>query len=468
MRHVLGIDLGTSNLKVAVVDELGRTVALARTPVGYTSGFTSKGEITCVVDVSYFFRIIKGSIKDALTRAGNPAVEAVSYSSQANTFLLVDPEGTALTPLVSWQDQRAGGATNLVEGISTRPEFTATTGLGVFSTGMAAAKLAWIQRHEPSLWSRVGKVLSISDFFCHELTDRYSGDSGTASLTGLWDIRHEQWWAEALTHFKLYEDMLPRLSRPGQVIGRISSDGAAEFGLPEGIPVAAGSLDHFMAAVGSGVGSVADASESTGTVVACVRPTDRFDPAGGKAVGPGTVRGTYFELAFADGGGSLLRDYRDRSGTGLTFAELDSLAERAAPAGELLISYLNGATVAGADGEHGAHARAIMEAVAVRLARLIDRVYPGGRPQRVSSTGGGGASTVWAQIKADVLNCDIVLTRNDEPACQGAAFFAAAAAGWFSLDQGIPATWVRPWKVFHPSSVNSKRYAAILADIQAE
>jgi xylulokinase len=467
MSHVLGIDLGTSNLKVALVDRSGQTTALIRTPISYTTGFTSEGEITSVVDVAFLSGILKAAIKDAIAQTGNPLIEAVSYSSQANTFLLVDPEGTPLTPFVSWQDQRAEGLQDLVESICKRPEFTATTGLGVFSTGMAAAKLSWIQRHEPFLWRRVGKVLSISDFLCHALTDRYPGDSGTASLSGLWDIRREQWWSHALSHFGLSEDMLPRPCRPGKVIGRISLAGAVKLGLPEGIPVAAGSLDHHMAAIGAGVGEVSDASESTGTVVACVRPTDQFEPADGKAVGPGVTPETYFELAFADGGGSILRDYRKRAAAELSFAELDSLAEVVAPTDGLLISYLNGDSVEVVDDNHGVHARAIMEAVAIRLARLIDTVYPDGRPRCISSTGGGGASSIWAQIKADVLDCDIVQPRSEEPACQGAAFFAAAAAGWYSLEQGIPAAWVRPRKVFHPSSANKARYARLLVRLQA-
>jgi xylulokinase len=466
MSHVLGIDLGTSNLKVALVDRSGRTTALTRTPMAYRTGLTSSGEMTCVVDAKDFVGLLRTAIKDAITQAGDSNIDAVSYSSQANTFLLVDAGGTPLTPFISWQDQRARGLEDLVQDICKLPEFTPTTGMGVFSTGMAAAKLSWIQRHEPSLWQRVGKVLSISDFLCHALTDGYSGDSATASLTGLWDVRNECWWGEALTHFALSTDMLPQPSRPGRVIAGISSAGAAGFGLPEGIPVAAGSLDHHMAAIGAGVGEVSDASESTGTVVACVRPNDRFEPAEGKVVGPGVAPGIYFELAFADGGGSLLRDYRENSAAELTFADLDDLAEGAQPAGELMVSYLNGESVEAVGGNHGVHARAIMEAVAVRLARLIDRVYPDGRPRRIWLTGGGGASSVWAQIKADVLDSDIVLTRSDEPACQGAAFFAAAAAGWFPLGQGIPAEWVRPQRIFHPSSAGKTRYAELLARLQ--
>ncbi|MBT3275648.1 MAG: hypothetical protein HN368_21010 [Spirochaetales bacterium] len=468
MAYSVGIDLGTTNLKVAFVDRSGRIKGLAKKEIEYDQQDLGEGRNLCEFSADYFTESLRSAIETARIACGASIsdIEGISYSSQANTFLLLNASKIPLTPIISWQDTRAADFGDEIGGLSGHPDYLRISGMGISSTGLTAAKLLWFQKHKPDLWKQTRHVMSISDYLCFLLTGKSVGDSGTASLSGLQNIQEGTWWPEALKIIGITEAMLPVLHRPGAVLGRISREGANILGLPEGIPVAAGSLDHHAAGVGCGAGSITEGSESTGTVIACLRISPAYQPETGCCIGPDTDDGRYFRLTISNMGGSVLKEYRNQHAKDITYSDLDRLASGIEPGSAgLLGEYIAGA-VSGTDfTDCGLHARAIMESVAARMGGLIDSLFPEGRPSQLSSTGGGGTSEVWSRIKADLLGIEMRRIRAEEPATLGAAFFAAAAAGWFLLEKGIPAEWVETAGIDVPNQQQNKKYIKLLKDI---
>ena len=465
MTAVLGIDLGTTYFKAGLFSDGGALLGLGRVAVDAETGAAGRFELSA----SRFQDLLRAVIRQALDAAGLPAagIRAVSYSSQANSFLLLDGGSRPLSPVILWQDRRVGEVPAELARLRTRADFLAVTGLDLVGPLGCAAKLLWLRDREPEAWRQTRMIMTVSDYLTYLMTGDRAGDSGTASLLGAWDLPAGRWWPDALEELHVEESFLSRLSPPGTVIGQTSRGATDLFGLPQGIPFAVGSLDHHMAAVGSGVGPLASVVESTGTVLACFAESARFSPRPLCAMGPGVAGAApFYSLAFHDSGAVVLEWYRKRYAEDLSFDELAARAG-AVPIGSGGLTCLPLAdTYPGKDGfisvrpehGHGHFARAIMESIAAELSLLLGRLCDGSLPGRLLSSGGGSRSDLWLQIKADVTGCTLLTTGFPEAACAGAAMLAACAAGWFSSPIEASSAWVRVEKTIAPDPGNRARY----------
>src|SRR5690606_17815131 len=137
-------------------------------------------------------------------------------------------------------------------------EFGSRAGFEGSSINAAPAKWLWFQAQQPELWAHTRRIMTLPDYLIFALTGERVGDAGTAALLGIYDLKSRGWWPEALHHFGIGHEMLSAPLRPGSFGGRTVAAAIELLGLPAGIPVALGSLDHHVAALGSGLGSVAD------------------------------------------------------------------------------------------------------------------------------------------------------------------------------------------------------------------
>ncbi len=434
MDLLLGIDLGTSYFKLALFDR-----SLVLRGLGRIAVPTREDGDRRELDPEAFWQTLRTGLAQALAAAGAQAadIRGLSWSSQANSFLLLDADQTPLTPLILWTDRRGTTLPGPIRQLAERPDYVAVTGIGT-GTGpnTAFAKLLWFQAEEPGVWTRADRFLTISDYLAFSLTGTFQGDAGTASLLGGMDQQTLAWWPEALRAVNLDASRLSTPLRPGTRLGRVTAAGAARLGLPAGIPVAAGSLDHHAASLGAGLGNGADVSESTGTVLACIGLTDTYRPRAGICFLPGLRPGTYAMLAFDNNGAGVLEWYQRTFAPNLTFRELDQLAESVPADCDGLVArplpHLQPG-LTGFDHRRDAHgpghyARAIMTATTDKLGELLDRLSPERRPGAAVATGGGAHSPFWLNLKRERLGINIFPAACPEPACRGAALLAARVA----------------------------------------
>ena len=427
-----GIDLGTSFFKLGLFDRTGQLRGLARSAV---PAETQDGR--CELGVEPFWATLASLLSEALRQAGAgpESIAAVSYSSQANSFILMDGDDQPLTPLILWPDGRARGHTQPLEWLWGLVNFAEVTGIGISPTHeFAAGKLAWFRRGQPDLWSRVRRVKTISDYLVWGLTGRHGGDQATASLLGLWDVRGQQWWPAAIDLIGLDRAWLSTLAPPGTHLGPICADGAGRLGLPAGTPLAAGTLDHHAAAIGAGLAGPGELSVSLGTVLACVQLDDAYRPLAGCCVGPGTAGG-YYRLAFHSDGVGLIDWYQRNFAPQLTVADLLDLASDVPADCDGLQALpnvrehhgLTGLTGRRPTHGHGHFARALATQVAGNLAVLVGKLCDGGRPHRVIATGGGTRHPLWLELASEALGVAVTASDYPEPACRGAAILASMA-----------------------------------------
>lgn len=453
---VLGIDLGTTYFKFGLFDPTGTLRGLGR--VATSAQVDTAGR--CEMSADDFWKHLERGLAEALAQAEARVEEivAVSYATQANTFLLLDADLKPLTPILFWPDRRAMEAGSDIERLGELPGFASTSGVGGnLSPLLAAAKIKWFQRHEAKLWERTRHVMTISDYLTWGLTGQLVGDSGSAALLCLLDARHGTWWPTALEVCELPTERMSRLLAPETLVGPVVGKAAAALGLSPAASFSVGSMDHHVAAMGAGVGPLGDCSESTGTVVACAAPVSAYVPAKNVCLAPGLGAG-YYAMTFDDNGAAALDWYRRTYTPQMSFEELVQLAAEVPPGAEGLQALpcphhcpgLEGFTGRRSEQGPGHYVRAILESVTESLAGCV-AALPSDQPiRRILATGGGAKSDLWLQIKADRLGTTFVRPNCLEPACRGAAMIAAAATGWFERPAEACAQWTQIERTVHP------------------
>ncbi len=432
MPLLLGLDLGTSYFKVGLFAPDGRLRGLGRVRVVTDAPAAGRVELP----VERFWTLLRTGLAEALRAADAVPgdIAGVSYSSQATSLLLLDASDCPLTPLVLWTDTRGAPVEDPVAAFAATPEFQLRTGHAGFAAESAVPKLRWFQRERPDVWARVGRVMTISDYLTFALTGERSGDASTAAFLGLQDLGTGDWWPAALAEFGLPEGMFSRLRRPGMPCGRTTASAEPLLGMPAGVPFAVGAIDHHAAAIGAGLGTLAEVSISTGTVLAALALVDRMEAREDCYHGPHTDGRRFYRLAFDADGAGKLEDYQRRLAPGRPVGELIEAADRARAAGEA--------------GPLESGVLDILGEVARTQAGLVARVASLAKVRRVVATGGGARSDLWLQMKAAALGAAVVRPAVEEPASLGAAVFAAAAAGVHPTIESAAGAMVRAAKEF--------------------
>lgn len=458
---VLGVDLGTSYFKLGLFDKSGALRGIGRVHVRKDSGDGSR----CEIPVDRFWELLSRGLDEACSEARTTAasIRAVSYASQANSFVLLDEQMNPLTPMILWCDDRAGDMAD-VNNLFDKNVFMERSGMGIAcSHQFCVSKLLWFQRYQPELWSCTAYMMSISDYFTYVLTEQLVGDVGTASLLGLLNIQSGTWRQDIIDLTRV------QLSTPlpsGTFAGKITHEGANRLGLPSGIPFILGSLDHHMAGIGAGLGHVAGMSESTGTVLACLKVIQNFMPRLNVCTCSGLEKDQYYQLAFSSNGAGILDWYQRHHAAQCSISDLERMAEIVDIGSNGLFAQPDAELLPDFDGfrnreQHhgpGHFVRAIMESTAASLLRLMELLSNGKHPERIVATGGGAQSDLWLQIKSDLSGIEFIRTNVPEPACFGAAMLASLAVNWFPDLSAVSDAWIKINRSFKPIHNNNLKY----------
>lgn len=465
MGYFLGIDLGTSYFKTGIFDEKGRLCGLGRQPVRKNS---SDG-FTCELPVNTFWDTLRNCVTEAMTAANmNPeSILSISYSSQANSFILLDRNNNPLTPIILWPDKRAENLEMPIDLLLTNPEFHEKTGLGINPNHeFALAKINWFQQMQKPVWEKVKSIMSISDYFTFILTGQKISDYSTASLTGMLDVSQCRWWNEMLELAGIEISQLSKPQRVGSYVGRMEAEGAKRLGLKQGIPFFLGGLDHHVSAIGAGLPYSRNISESTGTVLACVSYVDKYLPQPQICIAPGLDDNHYFQMAFDENGAVALEWYQKNYAPEFSVPELLEMAAKIDIGSEGLVAKscvfnfegLTGFTHTTYLHQHGHFIRAILESTSLSLSRILMGL-PGRKGfEGVVSTGGGAKSRLWVSIKADMLDTSFFIPECNETACLGAAMLGAVGVNEFdNVDDAIK-HWVRFKEIIDSNKTNNFNY----------
>jgi xylulokinase len=478
MRYLLGIDVGTTSVKVGLISERGELEALAIKE--YSLLTPSANRVECAVDV--YWESCKDGIREVMgkSRVAPSSILALGLSSQGETLVCLDSEGKALRRAIVWLDSRAYEEADIISKEIPIEVWFEKTGMPEVSPMWPICKILWLKRNEPCIFERTAKFLLLKDYLIWRLTGEIVTDPSVSSSTGYLDILNKRWWDEALNILEIGRDKLPELLQSAEIAGKLGVVVAEELGLPAGIPVVTGGMDQMVGALGAGNVRPGLITETTGTALAIIATTNTpiFDPQRRIPCSPHCIPNAYVLMPYTETAGIVLRWFRDNfpSLKGIEdYEEMLSLAKSIPPGSDGLIAipYFKGSfcpnynpdargAIVGITLNHSrAHfIRAIVESVCFMLRENIELLRSLSIPiEKVRSLGGASKSDIWLQIKADVLNLPVEAPLNSESAVFGAGILAGIGCGVFSFDMVDQLVKIR--RVFEPDPEVSLLYEKI-------
>ncbi|KAL3074253.1 hypothetical protein niasHS_015083 [Heterodera schachtii] len=431
----LGIDLGTSAVKVLLISADQSVVGSASVPLKVSRPFDGWSE-QCPSD---WLRATREAI-DQL-RHSNPkafcALRGIGLSGQMHGAVLLDAAGVPLRPCILWNDMRSHRE---ADELNADARFRTITGNAVFP-GFTAPKLAWVRRNEPEIFAKIAKILLPKDYLRFWLTGAYFSDLSDASGTCWLDMARRCWSVALLSAVGLSVSQMPLLVESTSSAGTLRTELAKEWGLSERAVVAGGAGDNAAAACGAGILRPGDALLSLGTSGVLFCPVDYFR-ADGAADGVHTF--CFLPTMWHQMGVILSATDSLNWLTKLTGASPDELTAELggdlnAPGAVIFLPYLSGERTPHNDAiirgsftglshqtDRKALTQAVLEGVAFAFRDSLEALCKSGTkmPSRIIATGGGVRCAYWMKLIATVLGVQIEVP-TEESGNLGAAFGAA-------------------------------------------
>jgi xylulokinase len=470
--YLLGVDIGTTSLKVTVFDEVGNILKNLQREYVLITPSAEWVEL----EVSTYWASFCSLIRELLADINPSAIKAIGIDSQGETLICLGKDGEPLRNAIVWLDNRSSEESKSIEEEFGRERVFKTTGQPEIIPTFPATKILWLKNKEPEAFHKIHKYLLLKDYLIYKLTGRFSTEGSILSSSLLFDITKKRWWSEILDFIGITSSHLPEIVEPGEPAGRISNNVKAELGLSTNTQVVHGGMDQTAGMIGAGNVKPGMVSETTGAALAICATLDK-PVISEKYLIPcqyHSVKNKYLLQPWCPTAGMSLKWLRDKFCEGRTYDELTKLACDVEPGSEglVLLPHLAGAgspefnpdargVFFGFTLRHGKEhfIRATMESIAFMIRRNIEVLKGMGiEAKEIRVLGGGAKSFLWNSIKADVTGRPIVSLENEECATSGSAILAGVAAGVYSSLEEAIGRVVKEKERFFPRKENEEIY----------
>ncbi len=445
--YYIGIDLGTSAVKLLLVDELGRVAneVSREYPISFPHPGWSEQE-----PEDWWSAVLKG-VPELVSGVDTGLVRGIGLGGQMHGLVALDGDGSVIRPAILWNDGRTSKEVDYLNGTVGRDRLSAYTANIAFA-GFTAPKLLWMRSNEPENFKKIEKIMLPKDYLVYKMTGVHATDYSDASGMLLLDVQHKRWSKEMCGICGVSMPQLPKLYESWQSVGTLKPDVAAAFGLSENVLVCAGAGDNAAAAVGTGTVGTGGCNISLGTSGTIFISSDKF------GVDPNNALHSF---AHADGGYHLMGCMLSAASCNKWWmdtvsGDTDYAAEQAKITDDKLgknhvyfLPYLMGerspindtnarGTFTGItmDTTHADMTQAVLEGVAFAIrdsfevAKSLGVVIP-----RSNICGGGAKSTLWRKILANVLGIPLDMVTTEQGPGYGGAILAMVADGKYDSVQ---------------------------------
>lgn len=462
-KYVLGIDLGTSSVKVILVNNDGKVVAqekgtydLIQEKAGYSE---QNPEDWVISTIDAMKKVIDKSKVD------KNKIEGVSYSGQMHGLILLDEENNVLRPAILWNDTRT---TEECEKIKERlgSKFISIT-KNTALEGFTLPKLLWVKKNESNIWKKTTVFLLPKDYLRYRMTNNISTDYSDATGTVLMDIREKKWSKELCNKFDIPLSICPPIVNSTEFVGNISAEFSKLTGLPTTVKVFAGAGDNAAGALGSGILSSDTALVSVGTSGVVLNYENNIsDDYHGQLQFENYINSdSYYSMGVTLSAGYSLDWFKRNFYSDKSFNEMieDARKVEQGAKGLFFTPYIMGertpyanATIRGsfigvdARQSRADFTRAVMEGITFSFKDILNIYKKNGKScKRIISIGGGAKSAFWLQMQADIFNTSVISLDNEGPSL-GAAMIAAVGLGWFNSISECAKTYIKYGKEYTP------------------
>ena len=435
MSLYLGMDLGTTNVKVLAVDESGRVVAEGSSPV--ERFVTADGGVEQDIDR------IWDAVLDALRRTAQAVdlseAKALGISSQGGALQLLDDDSRPVGRVISWLDGRGGPYDESLTAELGEAFFAEHTGHR--TSAITPGQVLRLRETHPAVLEQAPNIGYVGDCIVERLCGTRAHDATSLSIAMLLNPFFGGPDPELLGRLDIEEDRLPVLLAADEPAGELLKSVAETTGLPSGIPVSPAVHDQYAASIGCGCVVPGDISLGTGTAWVFIANSDALSPpvTKGAFACPHPARGVYGQMLSMVNGGSAVQWAVEMTGKEASAEAIDAALE-SVPAGSdglrcvpLMVpsrmadvsqGRLEGITLAHGPGHL---LRAVVEGLACELTRHLEMLAEAGiATERLVMSGTAAGSRVTPRILADTTGCVVSCVQTASTSTFGAAILARA------------------------------------------
>lgn len=480
-KYVIGIDVGTQGTKAALIREDGDFIAEA-----FIASRLIQPEPNIVEqDAEEILESCIKTIRCVIEKSKVNSYDIVSLAidGQMAGIIGIDKQGQAITPYDSWLDQRCGAYWELMHTLG-EDKIISLTGCPI--TYAHGPKILWWKHERPEIYDQIARFVQPAAYAAMCLCDLDAEhsfiDYTYLHFSGFADTQNRCWSEDLLHEAGIEASKMPRILKPYDIIGRISSRMANETLLKEGTPVAAGCGDTAASIFGAGVtqpGMLIDVA-GTASVFACA--VNKFVPdISNKTLlfAPSVIDGLYTPMAYINGGGLCLKWYKDQilsaNNVDIGYDILEKEASDIALGSENLLFVPHfGGRVCPNDGmvrgswlgltwrhTRGHLYRSIMEGIGYEYRLYLDIIrhsIPELETKQILAVGGGAKSYLMRQIKADILGIPLTTISRADTGVMGTGIIAGYAVGLFDSLEDTVGKFVQPVSAILPNAKATESY----------
>jgi xylulokinase len=475
---LVGIDLGSSSIKVAAYAVDGTALAAARRDVPGYRPQPGHWEVDVHESRAAFWSALAAVAADPAVMADPPV--AISFSSSGREVFPVAADGSPLGPCLMTADTRGDDVAAETAAHHPPEEWFRLT--GHMPRRMDPVNRAlWWRRERPDVTAQTRWFMNWHEYYSLLLSGRPVVDWSDAGTWATYDVASGGWSADRIAETGIDPAWLPEVQPNATPIGRILPAVAAEMGLPASTLIVTGAYDTYAASVGSAAVDPGVIALACGTWHSFNTPVTPGWPVAlvhdGLNVFPHPGP-TGFGILVTNPNGMSVIDWA-RDAFHLSIADLDAgLAVAGRGPGHVFAdpAFTPLPHVAATPGFGGSLSgvtlattpvdivRALLEGIACRFALTLDLLRRNGiHPTLVRATGGGAKSTWWLQLKADLTGVPVEVVAQDEPGAFGAAILAGVGAGLYASVSAAVDRLVAVERRFEPDPARGALYAGVRA-----
>lgn len=466
MQYFIGIDLGTSAVKLLLVDDVGKICGTVSRD--YPLFFPHPG--WSEQNPEDWWAAVQDGLKELTRDIDVSQVAGVGCGGQMHGLVILDEDDRVIRPAILWNDGRTYKEVDYLNNVIGKKKLSQLTANIAFA-GFTAPKLLWVQKNEPENFRRIRRIMLPKDFINYKLTGVHACDYSDASGMLLLDVEHKCWSREMLDICGVSEGQMPKLFESFQVIGNVTAD----IGLPKTAKVVAGAGDNAAAAVGTGTVGDGACNISLGTSGTVFISSEKF--------GVDDTNGLH-AFAHADGRFHLMgcmlsaascnkwlcdeilktKDYPaeqkditdEKLGTNRVFFLPYLMGERSPINDTNARATFLGMTM---DTTRSDMVQAVLEGVAFAIRDSFEVAKSLGiHIERSKVCGGGAKSPLWRKIFANVLNLPLDIPQTEEGPGYGGAMLAMVGCGLYGSVKDCADTLVTVRETVRPDPEIAARY----------
>ena len=441
MMFFIGVDLGTSAVKLLLMDENGKIHKIVSKE--YPLYFPQPGWSEQKPE-DWFAQSMEG-IKELTAECDKTQVKGISFGGQMHGLVALDENDGVIRPAILWNDGRTGKQVEYLNNVIGKEKLSKYTANIAFA-GFTAPKILWMKENEPENFARICKIMLPKDYLAYKLSGSFCTEYSDASGMLLLDVEHKCWSKEMMEICDITEEQLPQLYESWEVAGTLKEDVAAELGLAADVKVIAGAGDNAAAAVGTATVGDGGCNISLGTSGTLFISSEKFGVDDHNAL---------HSFAHADGNYHLMGCMLSAASCNKWW--MDDILKTTDYAWEqkgitglgenrvFYLPYLMGERSPHNDPDARAAfigmsmdttredmTLAVLEGVAFGLRDSLEVARSiGVAPKRTKICGGGAKSPLWRKIIANVMNMNVDIIESEEGPGYGAAILAAVGCGVF-------------------------------------